>query len=86
MVTVTGVSSGDHECWCLLVDKATFVRLRGDEPDEGFDVGPFAKPGSPYKYKLYPGDLIGRNVEERGQVMTLSIEAVVKGEGQEKVS
>lgn len=56
--TFTGIPSGDQECWCLLVDVATFRRVQGREPDPEQDVGPFAVEGSPYRYKVYPSALI----------------------------
>lgn len=55
---VTGIPSGDHECWCLLVTAQEFRRIKGEAPDPECDEGPFAPPGSPYRYKLYPNDLI----------------------------
>jgi len=85
-VIVTGIVSGDHECWCLLVDARTFKRVKGERPGQ-FDVGPFAKKGCPYRYKLYPSDLIrefeagkerGGLVERyKGKLILLSMEASV---------
>lgn len=57
-IILNGIPSGDHECWCLLVDKETLKRVEGHEPDEDFDVGPFAPEGSPYRYKVYPCSLL----------------------------
>lgn len=83
---VEGMPSGDHECWCLLVDRETFKRVKGEYPkdpekDESgyemrWDVGPFAEPGSPYKYMLYPHDLIG--YETQGKVVEIKIEVTWK--------
>lgn len=64
--TITGIPSGDLECWCLLVDRETFKWVKGVEPEEiagqahdyRGDVGRFAVEGSPYRYMLYPSDLI----------------------------
>ena len=68
---VTGVPSGDHECWCLLVTAEAFQKIKGEAPDEEFDAGPFAKKDSPYRYKIYPDDLIKT---ERGKATTISVE------------
>lgn len=68
--TITGIPSGDLECWCLLVDKATFVALAGHDPEE-WDHGRFAKEGSPYQYALYPHDLIK---DDDGKPVTFTIE------------
>lgn len=62
---ITGIPSGDLECWCLLVDRATFKAVKGVEPEDRpgeeheyrGDVGRFAQEGSPYRYMLYPDDL-----------------------------
>lgn len=55
---VTGIPSGDHECWCLLVSIGDFQRIKGVMPDEELDVGPFAKNDSIYRYMIYPDDLL----------------------------
>lgn len=54
---LTGVPSGDLECWCFLVDYRTFQRIKGTNPCR-WDLGRFRVPGSQYKYMLYPSDLI----------------------------
>lgn len=69
---VEGIPSGDLECWCFLVDAETFRRVKGEAPDEQFDVGRFSEEGSPYRYKLYPSDLIG--YEKDGKVVKIMIE------------
>jgi len=81
---VVGIPSGDHECWCLLVDLRTFKRVRGQKPEQ-YDIGPFAQKGCPYRYKLYPSDLIGEFsrgkgglvLNFKGKVVALSMEAAV---------
>ena len=72
---VDGICSGDLECFCLLVSKEDFVRVKGSKPNK-FDVGRFAKRGSPYRYKLYPGDLIGYNNDQK--LITLKVEVEEK--------
>jgi len=52
VVTFVGVPSGDGECLCWLVDKATYIRISGGKPTQ-FDRG--SKRGT---YMLYPGDVI----------------------------
>lgn len=80
MIIVEGIPSGDHECFCLLVTREDFKRLEGHDPDEEFDVGPFAKEGSPYRYKLYPRTFLGLDLEDKGRPFTFKID-VSKGEG-----
>lgn len=55
---LTGVQSGDLECWCFLVDYKTFVEVKKERPRR-WDLGCFREPGSPYRYMLYPNDLFG---------------------------
>lgn len=74
---IDGVPSGDGECWCFLVDKETYESVTGRRPTED-DLGGFAKKGSPYRYKLYPIDLLSDGIDLKGKVITLSIEALVK--------
>ena len=54
---IEGVVSGDCECWCFLVDKETFIKVKGQKPGR-FDVGRFAVRKSPYRYMIYPDNLI----------------------------
>jgi hypothetical protein len=70
-MVITGIRSGDHECWCLLVTEEDFKRIKGKTP-EGFDEGPFAVEGSPYRYKIYPDDLMG--YEDKSRLVTIRIE------------
>lgn len=85
---VTGIISGDHECWCLLVTAKTFKEVRGEGPSKEFDVGPFAKKGCPYRYKLYPSDLLreygkgkdGLVMRFKGKLVAVSMEAYVLSE------
>jgi hypothetical protein len=81
-VIFEGVPSGDHECWCLLVTKETFERVTAKAPDEEFDVGPFAKPGSKYRYKIYPDDLlpIWGDGSINKDVFVISVTAVKKND------
>lgn len=82
---LTGVPSGDYECWCFLVDRETFKAVKGKYPEDPTkdetghemlnDVGHFAVPGSPYKYMVYPSDLI--KVEDN-QVTTICVEYNMK--------
>lgn len=71
---IDGIPSGDCECWCFLVTKETFKSVTGKKPDRRWDVGRFAKKGSPYRYMLYPGHLIG--YDDKDKLVTLSIEAI----------
>lgn len=84
---VAGIVSGDHECWCLLVDAETFRKVKGEGPCQ-YDVGPFAKKGCPYRYMVYPSDLIQEFTKKKGQLemrfkgklVAFSIEAAVLNE------
>lgn len=78
LANVVGIPSGDHECWCLLVTREDYVRIVGQEPDEEFDVGPFAKEGSVYRYKLYPDHLMGGTYDLQGKVVTLEVKCTVR--------
>lgn len=69
---VEGIPSGDLECWCFLVDKGTFKRVKGKNPDRRWDVGRFAEEGSKYRYMLYPHDLIGWDM--KGKVIEVKVE------------
>lgn len=73
---VEGIPSGDHECWVLLVDAETFKRVKGKNPDKKYDVGPFAKIGSPYRYMLNSSDLIG--YDWKGKLVEIKIEVTVR--------
>lgn len=70
---ITGIRSGDHECWCLLVTEEDFKRIKGKKPGE-FDVGPFAPKESPYRYKIYPDDLMG--YEDKNHLVTIRVEVI----------
>lgn len=84
---VTGIVSGDCECWCLLVDAKTFRRVTGNKPEPMY-VGCFAKKGNPYRYRLYPSDLIqefvkgkdGLELRFKGKLVALSMEAAILSE------
>jgi hypothetical protein len=73
-----GIPSGDLECFCLLVTKETFEKMTGKRPDQKYDVGRFAKKGSPYRYMLYPCDMLGINYLEKENVFVISVEATKK--------
>lgn len=73
-VSVRGVPSGDHECFCLLVEKDDFKRVTGREPDDELDVGPFATEGSPYRYMVYPSALLGLK-DSKGKVVEIQAAA-----------
>lgn len=51
-----GIPSGDYECFCFAVDRETFVRLKGEEPDE-HDENDFHEG----MFKIYPGTLFGHS-------------------------
>jgi hypothetical protein len=68
-MTLRGVMSGDHECWCFLVDRVTFMQLTKTKPAR-YDVGPFAKRGSPYRYKIYLDHMIA---DTKGEPVDLTV-------------
>lgn len=68
---IEGIASGDLECWCFLVDLKTFKKVTGEKPGK-WDVGRFAKKGSPYRYMLYPNHLVG--FEKDGKLIEIKIE------------
>jgi hypothetical protein len=72
-----GIPSGDLECFCLLVTKETFEEMTGRKPDPKYDVGRFAKKGSPHRYMLYPCDMLGLDPGDRS-LHVISVEAVKK--------
>lgn len=51
-----GIPSGDYECFCFAVDRETFVRVNGTEPNE-YDGNHFHEG----LYSLYPNALFGRS-------------------------
>ena len=74
---IDGIPSGDCECWCFLVTKETFKSVTGKKPDRRWDVGRFAKKGSPYRYMLYPNHLFDEG--RKGELVTLCVESVPIG-------
>lgn len=74
---IEGIPSGDLECWCLLVTKETFEEMTGRKPDRKYDVGRFAKKGSPHRYMLYPCDMLGIEAHDTS-LHVISVEAVKK--------
>jgi len=66
-----GIPSGDLECWCFLVDRNTFINVTGRKPKQ-YNVGRFAKKGSPHRYMLYPESLID---DRGGKLVVLAIES-----------
>lgn len=80
MVIIEGIPSGDLECWCLLVTLQTFEELTGKKPGQ-FDVGRFAKKGSPYRYMIYPDTLLfGEDAykREKAEVYVISVDVIRK--------
>ena len=70
---VQGVPSGDGECWCFLVDKETFKRIRGKNPGK-YDVGRCEK-GTKYRYMVNPHDLLGW--DSQGKLLEVKVEVTV---------
>lgn len=70
---LVGIPSGDSECWCFLVDKKTFTKVKGQPPDK-LDVGRGAKKGCKYRYMIYPDHLIP---EAQGKLVAMSVDAKV---------
>lgn len=64
---LTGVPSGDYECWCFLVTAEDYRRVTGRD-EKGWEG---RWPVGEYKYALYPSDLI--KVED-GKVTTICVE------------
>lgn len=73
---IEGIPSGDLECFCLLVTKETFTELTGKKPGQ-YDVGRFAKKGSPHRYMIYPHDMLGIDAHDKS-LHVISVEAVKK--------
>lgn len=73
---IEGIPSGDSECWCLLVDRKTFIKLAKKTPDK-YDIGRFAEKGSPYRYMLYPMDMLGIDYRDKS-LHVITVEAVKK--------
>ena len=48
-----GINSGDGESFCWEVDRETFIKIKGYEPDEVFDKNGYGA------YKIYPDDFYG---------------------------
>ncbi len=71
-VEVEGIPFGDGECWCFLVTKATFERVTSREPVRGDSTSLDLIPGGGFRYRLYPGDLIG--YESKGALVKLCME------------
>ena len=69
---ITGVPSGDLECWCFNVTAEDFKRVTGKEPDE-WDQARFPK--GEYKYALYPCHLIPQPDDQKGKPITVCIES-----------
>lgn len=77
---IEGIPSGDLECWCLLVTKETFTELTGKKPDQKYDVGRFAKKGSPYRYMIYPHTLFNEDLRsvEKKELLVISVDVIEK--------
>lgn len=65
-VTVEGIKSVDYDCFCLDVDKPTYLRIKNQEPDE-YDISYFNNG----MFRLYPSDLTG--IENNRVRMTIDI-------------
>jgi hypothetical protein len=65
--TFEGVPSGDCECFCWDVDRETYIRVTGMKPDK-YDRG-----RTKGTYKLYPNDIVGFEVFERGTKLKVSV-------------
>lgn len=79
---IEGIPSGDLECWCLLVTRETFITLAKKKPDK-YDIGRFAKKGSPYRYMIYPTDLLGIDYREKS-LHVITVSAVKKWKAKAK--
>lgn len=78
---IEGIPSGDLECWCLLVTKETFTKLTGQKPDKKYDVGRFAKKGSPYRYMVYPNTLFSEDPKAmagKEKLLVISVDVIEK--------
>ena len=78
---IEGIPSGDLECWCLLVTKETFTEVMGKTPDMRWDVGRFAKKGSPYRYMLYPNALFSddpKALPNKDKLLVISVDVLDK--------
>lgn len=72
-ITFEGIPSGDHECFCWDVDRETFIRLMGHEPEEEerftFDRSHFNKG----LYKVYPSDVMRLPHTDQKLVFTIKV-------------
>jgi hypothetical protein len=55
-IQFSGIVSGDGESFCFDVDRETFVRITGNEPNE-FDISCYNNS----LFRLYPNDIFGYN-------------------------
>ena len=78
---IKGIMTGDFECWCLAVDRATFIKVKGKKPDQ-FDQATFYL-GKKFKYKLYPSDLFGRSKDPIELTFEVAETEEVVGDSQE---
>ena len=78
---IEGIPSGDLECWCLLVTRETFIELTGKKPHHKWDVGRFAKKGSPYRYMIYPHSLFSEDPQvsiDKEKLLVISVDVIEK--------
>ena len=68
-VTFEGIPSGDYECFCWDVDRETFIRVTGREP-ESYDESSFHEG----LYMLYPSTAMGLFDKKHKLGFTLQVE------------
>lgn len=54
-IEFVAIPSGDHEAFCWDVDRETFIKIKGNEPEEDFDNSYFNKG----LFRIYPDDFYG---------------------------
>lgn len=62
---IRGIQTGDGECWCFLVTRHTYRKVTGKNPSVWDRHHRGVRRGSPYRYRLYPGHLIGWDWKDR---------------------
>lgn len=77
---VTGVISGDGECWCMQVSEEEFRRINGDA-DADLELGihiemheEINQPVPEMDWRIYPNDLLPPEV--RGKKVTLEVKVI----------
>ncbi len=69
---VVGTMTGDNECWCFLVSREDYVRIKGHDPDK-WDTW---NTESPFRYKVYPSDLAGESYAFYKEPVLLTFEVM----------